>query len=100
MASEGRAAPTNAEVLAYLEGKPLPVENLGKKPAVIRLEGIEALSVRSGGARSVCGWMVTAISFIYNTSRGRYTVEAALEHQTAGTQRVFSSFKITRISRC
>jgi hypothetical protein len=90
-------APTNAEVLAYLEDKPLPVTAHGGRPLLIRQEWIEALSVRNDSVRSDAGPWRTGISFIYNNSRARYAVEAVVEHQIVGAQRVFQALRVRRI---
>src|SRR5262249_37135786 len=92
-------SPTNAEVLAYLEGKPLPVSRPGHGPLVVELGGIEALSVARDGGRTGDGAWPTTISFVYNTGCKRYTVEAVVQHQTIGDQRVFSALEIKRVDR-
>src|SRR5262249_13320546 len=46
---------TNAEIVAYLDGKILPVLKPGCDPLVIRLDGIEALSVEKRGVRGDVG---------------------------------------------
>lgn len=92
-------SPTNAEVLAYLEGKPLRVSQPGNAPIFVQLVGIEALSVARNGGRTGDGAWSTPISFVYNTGRKRYTVEAVVQHQTIGNQRVFSALEIKRVDR-
>jgi len=91
--------PTNAEILAYLEGKPLPVPGPISNPLVVNLEGIEALSVARNGYGTEAGAWSTPISFVYNTTRKRYTVEAVVEHQVVGDRRVFSALEIKRMDR-
>ncbi len=93
------AIPTNAEVLIYLEGKTLPLEIAGGRPLKINLDGIEAFSVRRNRTRSASGHWLTAINFIYNNGRARYTVEACLEHQRIDEQRVFYDLRFTSITR-
>jgi hypothetical protein len=90
-------APTNVEILAYLEDKPLPGVRLGGKPLAMRLEGIEALSVRRDSIRIDGGPWRTGISFIYNTWRARYAVEAIVVHETIGAQRVFHALHVQRM---
>jgi hypothetical protein len=91
------AAPTNVEILAYLEDKPLPIARPGGRPQVIHLEGIEALSVGRDSIRSDVGLWLTEISFIYNTSQARYAVEAVVVHLTIGAQRVFYALRWQRV---
>jgi hypothetical protein len=96
-AGRGNAAPTNVELLAYLEDKPLPLPKSGGQPHLIHLEGIEALSVRRDSVRSDGGLWRTGISFIYNTSRARYAIEAVVVHQTIGAQCVFHALRLQRV---
>jgi hypothetical protein len=96
---EGSTCPTNAEVLAYLEGKPLPIPRRGDMLGEIRLEGIEALSVARSGIFADAGLWSTAISFVYNTGRARYNMEATVTHRVIGEQRVFYAFHVHRIAR-
>jgi hypothetical protein len=96
-AIEKNIAPSNAEVLAYLEDKSLPVGRPCGRPEIIHLEGIEALSVGRNSIPSKAGPWLTGVSFIYNTSRARYAIDAVLVHQTIGAQRVFHELRLQRI---
>lgn len=96
-AATDNVAPTNAEILAYLEDKPLPISKPGGQSYRIHLEGIEALSVRTDSIRSDAGPWQTGISFIYNTWRARYAIEAVVVHETIGAQRVFHALRLARV---
>jgi hypothetical protein len=91
--------PSNAEVLAYLQGKALPVEHLGSASPAIDLAGIEALSVARNSVRAHDEAWSTDLSFIYNTGRARYTVEAVVEHRVVDGQRIFNGFALKGIIR-
>ena len=96
---DGSAFPTNAEVLAYLEGKALPAALPGSKLCDIHLDGIEALSVARRGIRADAGPWSTAISFVYSAGQARYNVEATVTHRVIGEQRVFYALQVVRIAR-
>lgn len=91
--------PTNAEIVAYLDGKILPVPKPGSDPLTIRLDGIEALSVERRGVQIDDGGWSTEISLIYNSSRARYDVMAAVEHRVIDGQRVISALRIQHVTR-
>jgi hypothetical protein len=91
--------PTNAEVLIYLEGKPLPLPRPGNLPLVVNLDGIEALSVARNGSATEEGAWSTPISFVYNTTRKRYTIDAVVEHRLVGDLRLFTALEIKRVGR-
>jgi hypothetical protein len=90
--------PANPEVLAFLNGKTLPVLKSGGEPLVIGLDGIEALSVQRHGVHTPEGGWATGISLVYNSRWARYTVEAIVEHRLLGEERVFSAFTVKRIA--
>jgi hypothetical protein len=96
---DGSASPTNTEVLAYLDGKSLPIALRRNQPCLIRLDGIEALSVARSGIHADVGLWSTAISFVYNNGQARYNVEARVTHRVDGEQRVFYAFRVHRIAR-
>lgn len=98
-AREASDSPTNLEVLAYLAGRTLPPQQIGNKSLVIRLDGIEALSVTRSSSRIGDDTWSTAISFVYNTTRARYTVEARVEHRVVEGQRVFHALRLRRVAR-
>jgi len=91
--------PTNAEVLLYLEGKQLPVSQPENLPLVVNLDGIEALSVARNGSATEEGAWSTPISFVYNTTRKRYTIDAIVEHRLVGDLRRFTALEIKRVGR-
>ena len=98
-AGDPDSSPTNAEVLAYLNGKALPVPEPRSHPLNIRLEGVEALSVERKGVRAESGDWSTKISIIYNSSRARYDVTATVEHRVVDEQRVFSALRFRHVAR-
>jgi hypothetical protein len=91
--------PTNAEVLNYLEGKPLHVPQSENRPLLVNLDGIEALSVGRNGCGADRGAWSTPISFVYNTTRKRYQVDAVVAHQMVDDRRVFTALEIKSMVR-
>jgi len=99
--------PTNPEVLSYLEGKPLPLDQAipasKRRPwdrAInIKLEGITALSVATNGKRSGDGLWATTVTFMYDTGRARYRIEMIARHERIGERRVFHDHVLKRLIR-
>src|SRR5262245_34331940 len=92
-------SPTNAEILAYLDGQPLPLPPPASNAVAIRLERIEALSVQRQGVRNESGARSTNFSLIYNSWRARYDVTAAVEHRVIDGKRVISALRIECVAR-
>ena len=91
--------PSNADVLACLQGKLLPVVQPGNSPVAINLGGIEALSVARFSSRTGEDRWATDLSIIYNTGRARHMVEAIVEQRTIDGRRECSLVTFRSIAR-
>jgi hypothetical protein len=91
--------PTNADVVAYLDGQPIPTLKSGSREVKIRPVGIEALSVEPHGSPTADGSWATRISLIYNSGRARFTIDAVVEHRLIEGRRTFTAFLVKRVQR-
>jgi hypothetical protein len=99
------AWPTREEVLAYLDGKsvPLSVPNqlsgADDKGHVLKREQIEALEVKTSGGNINGGAWSTEVNFLLNTGTGRYAVSGTVEHRLIENTRAFFGFRVREVSK-
>jgi hypothetical protein len=97
--------PTQEEVLAYLDGKSVPLSDPNRPSGerhwnhVLKREQVEALEVRHSGTRVEDGPWDTPVSFILNTATGRYAVDAVVSHKLIENKRAFFGFRVRDVSK-
>src|SRR4051812_20312204 len=86
--------PSKAEVLDYLDGKPMPLALAGPEAkagntVTLRRDQIDALQVDRGGSSVNGGPWLTSITFLANTPEGKYAVRAQVQHRRVEGKRAF-----------
>jgi hypothetical protein len=88
------AYPSKAEVLDYLDGKPMPLALIGPdakadNTVTLRRDQIDALEVDRGGSAVNGGPWMTSVTFLANTPQGKYAVRAQVLHRRVEDKRAF-----------
>jgi hypothetical protein len=97
--------PTAAEVLAYLDGKSIPLPEPNRPPGerdrnhVLKREEVEALEIKRDGTRGGDGSWDTPVNFILDTGAGRYMVISIVTHKLIEDKRTFSGFRVRDVLR-
>ena len=86
--------PSKAEVLDYVDGKPMPLALTGPdakadNTVALRRDQIDALEVDRGGSSADGGPWLTSVTFLADTPRGKYAVRAQVQHRRVEDKRAF-----------
>jgi hypothetical protein len=96
--------PSKAEVLDYLDGKPMPLALAGPdaKPGntvTLRPDHIDALQVEQGGVAVDGGPWKTSVTFLVHTPEGKYAVRAQVLHRRVEDKRAFFGLEFKEVAR-
>jgi hypothetical protein len=96
--------PSKAEVLDYLDGKPMPLALSGpeaKADNTVTLQKgeIDALEVEQAGTSVDGGPWVTKITFLVNSATGKYAVRAEVKHRRVENKRAFFGLEFREIAK-
>ena len=96
--------PSKAEVLDYLNGKPMPLALSGpeaKAENMVTLQKgeIHALEVQKAGTSVDNGPWVTSITFLIDTATGKYAVRAEVKHRRVENQRAFFGLEFKEVAK-
>jgi hypothetical protein len=98
------AYPAKDEVLEYLDGKAMPLalsspEAKAGSTVTLRRDQIEALEVQSSGTSVNGGPWNSSITFLVNTSNGKYAVRADVLHRRVEDKRAFFGLEFKDIAK-
>lgn len=94
----GDAYPSRAEVLAYLDGKELPVAGRPGETVTIRKDRVRDLQVDTGGRGRGSPWR-TSIKFLVTRADGQFAVNADVLHQKVQGERAFFGLEFKTVAK-
>jgi hypothetical protein len=100
-----RFAPTQEEVLDYLDGKDIALSDpetgsdRAAKSWTLKRSQIDALEVAQNKATPAGEPSISGVTFIFNSDRGRYAVHGVVSYRFVQEKCAFFGFKVVEVSK-